>query len=179
MTCLKWLRFLNVPLKESCVVFIIWEHIIVVFSFDALFGLTWHMLTPCLATNQSLKPLWSFGFWLVISLYALVNNVLSLCMIMAVIALLVGRSQSFASLHLYWEEILLVHPTTKNQVISKMNHSKVNFHVLPFKNLQNTSHFVPLFLAHEDVTGRDCYLPYWIKYPLTCMLHLLATNFAR
>jgi hypothetical protein len=30
---------LNVPLKESCVVFIIWEHIIVVFSFDALFGI--------------------------------------------------------------------------------------------------------------------------------------------
>jgi hypothetical protein len=45
------------------------------------------------------KPLWSFGFWLVIPLYASVNNVLSLCMIMAVIALLVGRSQSFASLH--------------------------------------------------------------------------------
>jgi hypothetical protein len=31
--------------------------------------------------------------------YALVNDVLSLCMIMAVIALLVGRSQSFASPH--------------------------------------------------------------------------------
>jgi hypothetical protein len=43
---------LNVPLKESCVVFIIWEHIIVVISFDALFGLTWHMLTPCLTTNK-------------------------------------------------------------------------------------------------------------------------------
>jgi hypothetical protein len=28
---------LNVPLKESCVVFIVWKHIIVVFSFDALF----------------------------------------------------------------------------------------------------------------------------------------------
>jgi hypothetical protein len=28
---------------------------------------------------------------------------------------------------------------------------QVNFHVLPFKNLQNTSHFMPLFLAHEDV----------------------------
>jgi hypothetical protein len=27
-----------VPLKESCIVFIIWEHIIMVFSFDALFG---------------------------------------------------------------------------------------------------------------------------------------------
>jgi hypothetical protein len=28
---------------------------------------------------------------------------------------------------------------------------QVNFHVLPFKNLQNTSHFVTLFLAHGDV----------------------------
>jgi hypothetical protein len=69
--------------------------------------------------TSRLKPLWSFGFWLVIPLYALVNNVLSLCMIMAVIALLVGRYQSFASPHLYWEGILLMHPTTKNQVISK------------------------------------------------------------
>jgi hypothetical protein len=94
MTCLKLLRLLNVPLKESCVVFIIWEHIIVVFSFDALFGLTWRMLTPCFTLTSCHKPLWSFGFWLVIPLYALVNNVLSLCMIMAVIALLVGRSQS-------------------------------------------------------------------------------------
>jgi hypothetical protein len=119
MTCLQWLRLLNVPLKESCVVFIIWEHIIVVFSFDALFGLTWRMLTPCLTLTSRLNPLRSFGFWLVIPLYSLVNNVLSLCMIMAVIALLVGRSQSFASIHLYWEGILLMYPTTKNQVISK------------------------------------------------------------
>jgi hypothetical protein len=29
---------------------------------------------------------------------------------------------------------------------------QVNFHVLPFKKtLQNTSHFVTLFSAHEDV----------------------------
>jgi hypothetical protein len=28
---------------------------------------------------------------------------------------------------------------------------QVNFHVLPLKNLQNTSHFVTLFLAHGDV----------------------------
>jgi hypothetical protein len=115
MTCLKWLILLNVPLKESCVAFIIWEHIIVAFSFDALIGLTWCMLTSCLTLTSHLKPLWSFGFWLVIPLYALVNNVLSLCMIMAVIALLVGRSQSFTSLHLYWEGILLVHPIPKNQ----------------------------------------------------------------
>jgi hypothetical protein len=65
--------------------------------------------------TSHIKPLWSFGFWLVISLYALVNNVLSLCMIMAVIALLVSRSQSFASLHLYYVWALLVHPTPKNQ----------------------------------------------------------------
>jgi hypothetical protein len=45
------------------------------------------------------KPLWSFGFWLVIPFYVSLNDVLSLCMIMVVIALLVGRSQSFASPH--------------------------------------------------------------------------------
>jgi hypothetical protein len=28
---------------------------------------------------------------------------------------------------------------------------QVNFHVLPFKNLQNTSHFVTLFSAHGGV----------------------------
>jgi hypothetical protein len=28
---------------------------------------------------------------------------------------------------------------------------QVNFHMLPFKNLQNTSHFVTLFSAHGDV----------------------------
>jgi hypothetical protein len=32
-----------------------------------------------------------------------------------------------------------------------VSHSKVNFHVLPFKNLQNTSCFVTLFSAHGDV----------------------------
>jgi hypothetical protein len=32
------------------------------------------------------------------------------------------------------------------------NPFQVNFHVLPLKkNLQNTSHFVTLFSAHEDV----------------------------
>jgi hypothetical protein len=30
---------------------------------------------------------------------------------------------------------------------------QVNFHVLPFK-LSNTSHFVPLFLAHGDIVVR-------------------------
>jgi hypothetical protein len=48
---------LYMPLKESCVVFIIWEHIIVVFSFDALFGLTWRMLTTCFTLTSRHKPL--------------------------------------------------------------------------------------------------------------------------
>jgi hypothetical protein len=94
-----------VPLKESCVV-LSYRSIILWYSpLIALFGLTWRMLTPCF----DFKPIAS-------SLYDhLVDNVLSLCMIMAVIALLVGRSQSFASLHMYWVWALLVHPTPKNQ----------------------------------------------------------------
>ena len=91
------------------------KHNIVVFSFDALLGWLGACLYHVLTTYQSPKPLWSFSFWLVISLYALINNVLSLCMIMAIIALLVGRFHSFASLHLYWVWALLVHPTPKNQ----------------------------------------------------------------
>jgi hypothetical protein len=112
--------------------------------------------------TSRLKTLWSFSFSLVRPLYALVNNVLSLCMIMAVIALLVGRSQSFASLHLYWEGILLVHPTTKNQVYFKestINSYAWYLQAIPSKfscttfqkTLQNTSHFVTLFSAHGDV----------------------------
>jgi hypothetical protein len=85
-------------LKKSCVVFIIWKHLFG-FLLDALFGLTWRMLTTCLTLTIRHKPLRSFGFWLVIPLYASVYDVLPLCMIMAVIALLVGHSQSFASLH--------------------------------------------------------------------------------
>jgi hypothetical protein len=106
--------------KNHAMFFIIQKHNIVVFSFDALFGLTWRMLTPCYDYKPVASSLYDhLIFWLVISLYALINNVLSLCMIMVGIALLVGRSQSFASLHLYWVWALLVHPTPKNQTYSK------------------------------------------------------------
>jgi hypothetical protein len=55
-----------------------------------------------------------------------------------------------------------VHPTTKNQVYSKestINSYAWYFQAIPSKfscatlqkNLQNTSHFVTLFLSHEDV----------------------------
>jgi hypothetical protein len=90
--CLMSLR------KKSCIIFIIWKHLFG-FLLDALFWLTWRMLITCLTLTIHHKPLWSFGFWLVMPFYASLNNVLSLCMIMAIIGLLVGRSQSFASLH--------------------------------------------------------------------------------
>jgi hypothetical protein len=98
MNFLKWLRLLNEPLKKSCVVFIIWNHYFG-FLLDALFGLTWRMLTHVRLIQSRHKPLWSFNFWLLMSFYASFNVALSLCMIMTVIALLVGRSQSFASPH--------------------------------------------------------------------------------
>ena len=66
--------------------FSILKHSIVVFSFDALFGLTWRMPTPC---NDYLKSPYLYD---PLALYALINDVLSLCMIMAIIALLVCRS---------------------------------------------------------------------------------------
>jgi hypothetical protein len=84
--------------KKLCVVFIMWKHLFG-FLLDALFVLTWRMLTKCLTLTRRHKTLWSFGFRLVMPFYASFNDILSLCMIMTVIALLVGRSQSFASLH--------------------------------------------------------------------------------
>jgi hypothetical protein len=109
MTCLKWLRLLNEPLKKIMHCFYYMEAFYCGFLLDALFGLTWRMPTTCLTLTSRHKPLWWFGFWLMLPLYALFNDVLSLCMIMAVIALLVGRSQSLS-----WS--LCMHPTPKNQV---------------------------------------------------------------
>jgi hypothetical protein len=84
-------------LWKNHALFLLYRNIYLVFSFDALFRLTWRMLTTCLTLTSRYKPLWSFGCWLVMPLYASFNDVLSLCVIMAVNALLVGRSQSFAS----------------------------------------------------------------------------------
>jgi hypothetical protein len=47
------------------------------------------------------------------------------------------------------------------------------------ENFQNTSHFVTLFLAHEDVVVRIAIFHIKLSTPLTCMLHLLVINFAR
>jgi hypothetical protein len=86
-------------LRKNHALFLLCGSIYLVFSFDALFGLTGRMLTTCLTLTSRHKPLWSFSFWLLMPFYASLDDVLSLCMIMVVIALLVGRSQSFVRPH--------------------------------------------------------------------------------
>jgi hypothetical protein len=86
-------------------------------------------------------------------------------MIMAVIAFLVGRSQSFASPH-FVLSMSSTH-TSNYQKPSYSNVSTINSYAwylqaIPSKflyatfqkNLQNTSHFVMLFSAHGDVVVR-------------------------
>jgi hypothetical protein len=64
MTCLKWLRLRNEPLKKSCAIFIIWKHYFG-FLLDALFGLTWRMLTHVrlIQSRHSLYDHLVFDFW--------------------------------------------------------------------------------------------------------------------
>jgi hypothetical protein len=160
MTCLKWLKLLNEPLKKSCVVLIIWKHYFG-FLLDVVFGLTWRMLTHVRLIQSHHKLLWSFSFWLLMPSYASINVALSLCMIMAVIALFLVAPSLLLALILYWVWALLVHPTPKNQVFHYVHykflcmvfasHSKQIFMCYLSKNLQNTSRFVTLFLAHGDV----------------------------
>jgi hypothetical protein len=59
---------------------------------------------------------------------------------------------------------------SQSQVISKESTTnsyawyfepfQVNFSCATFQKPSNTSHFVPLFLAHEDVVDGFCFLPY-------------------
>jgi hypothetical protein len=96
--------------------------------------------------------------------YASLNDVLSLCMIMAIIALLVGHSQSFASSHF----VLSMSSTraSNSKKPSYANVSTINSYVwylqaIPSKfscatfqkTLQNTSRFVTLFSANGDVVA--------------------------
>ena len=147
-------------MKESCVVSIL-QSILLWYSPLMLYWVDLaHAYIMLWLQTSHLKPLWSFSFWLVISLYALINNVLSLCMIMAIIALLVGRFQSFASLHLYWVWALLVHPTPKNQNANRVHHtylyvvfhrhSKVNCLCATFKTFKKYSLFLQ-YIAHGKV----------------------------
>jgi hypothetical protein len=60
-------------LWKNHALFLFCGSIYLVFSFDALFGLTWRMLTTCLTLTSLHKPLWSFSFWLLMPFYASLN----------------------------------------------------------------------------------------------------------
>jgi hypothetical protein len=87
-----------ISLWKNHAFFLLYGSIYLVFSLMHYLGWLGACLQHVWLLQSRHKPLWSFGFWLVMPLYASFNDVLSLCIIMAVIALLVGRSRSFASL---------------------------------------------------------------------------------
>jgi hypothetical protein len=79
-------------LWKNHVLFLLYGSIYLVFSLMLYLGWLGACLQHVWLLQSRHKPLWSFSFWLVIPFYASFNDILSLCMIMAVIALLVGRS---------------------------------------------------------------------------------------
>jgi hypothetical protein len=79
--------------------FLLYGSINLVFSLMLYLGWLGACLQHVRLIQSCHKPLWSFIFSLLMPFYASLNDVLSLYMIMAVIALLVGRSQYFASPH--------------------------------------------------------------------------------
>ena len=102
-----------------------------------------------------------------IPLYALINNVLSLCMIMAIIALLVCRSQSFASLH-HQVWVPLMHPTpNKTKLFQRVHHTYLLAYAIP-------SIFMLLFTFQIKLVMRKLV----IKALMNLMAHftLLALN---
>jgi hypothetical protein len=86
-------------LWKNHALFLLCGSIYLVFSLMLYLGWLGACLQHVWLIQSRHKPLWSFSFWPLMPFYASFNVVLSLCMIMAVIALLVGRSQSFASPH--------------------------------------------------------------------------------
>jgi hypothetical protein len=117
MTCLKLLRLLNEPLKKIMRCFYYLEALILFSPWCLYLGWLGACWQHVWLIQSHHKPLWSFSFWLLMPFYASLNDVLSLCTIMAVIALLVGCPSLLLALILYWVWALLVHPTPKNQVI--------------------------------------------------------------
>jgi hypothetical protein len=84
-------------LWKNHALFLLYGSIYLVFSSMLYLGWLGACLQHVWLIQSCHKPLWSFGFWLLMPFYASLNDVVSLCMIMAIIALLVGRFQSFAS----------------------------------------------------------------------------------
>jgi hypothetical protein len=104
-------------LWKNHALFLLFGSINLVFSLMLYLGWLGACLQHVWLIQSRHNPLWSFSFWLLMPSYASLNDVLLLCMIMAVIALLVDRSSLLLALILYWVWALLVHPTPKNQVV--------------------------------------------------------------
>src|SRR6266480_7475310 len=98
MTCLKYLRVFNVHVEESCYGFIILKHKTVLFSFIAYLGGHGACIHHVLTMISPLLPLCACSLILVISLDALINDVLHPCMIISAIALLVRSLPVFCYL---------------------------------------------------------------------------------
>jgi hypothetical protein len=137
--------------KNHALFFIIWKHFTVVFSLMLYLGLLGACLQFFLTLTSRHKPLWSFGFWLVIPLYASVYDVLSLCTIMAVIAPLVGRSQSFTSLH-----FVLSMSSTRASNSQKPSFSNVST-IIPISNFLFQVHSICFYLSFK-LNSFWCYL---------------------
>ena len=132
MTCLKSLRVIIVPLEVSCIVSSIGS-IILWFIFSCKCFIWVDLAHACTM------------FWLSLSHLCLYDHLVfdllchfmlwSICFVAmhdyGLYALLVGRIQSFASLHLYWVWALLVHPTTKKTKFAKRVHHIYLFVVFP------------------------------------------------
>jgi hypothetical protein len=86
-------------LWKNHALFLFYGSINLVFSLMLYLGWLGACLQHVRLIQSCHKPPWSFRFWLLMPFYASLNDVLLLCMIMAIFALLVGRSQSFASPH--------------------------------------------------------------------------------
>jgi hypothetical protein len=83
--------------KKNHALFLLFGSIYLVFSLMLYLGWLGAGSQHVWLIQSRHKPLWSFSFWLLMPFYASLNVALSLCMIIAIFALLVGRSQSFAS----------------------------------------------------------------------------------
>jgi hypothetical protein len=79
-------------LWKNHALFLLFGSINLVFSLMLYLGWLGACLQHVWIIQSRHKPLWSFSFWLLMPFYASLNAALSLCMIMAVIALLVGHS---------------------------------------------------------------------------------------
>jgi hypothetical protein len=101
------------------IVLFIKQYDIMVSSSESFIWIDLAHAQACIWQNKSQLSLDDLLFLKALVFFFAYINFFVASMIMTVTALSIVASQSFASLHLYWEGLLLVHPTPENQVIPK------------------------------------------------------------